>query len=369
MNATEAAAKIREALARFSPVWVSPPVLQPVRFYLEWLGEDLRARAFLTQSEDGHDLCLRPDMTAPACRIALAHHVVPWAVAYEGQVFRRQNAGSQKEQEFVQVGLECLATPPGEADLIAASLEAARACGADPSLRLGHTKVMDALLAGLGLHPLWAARLKAQIRRGAPLRADAPATSAQALTRALAGLAPDDAGAALSALYEAAGITAVGARPPAAIARRLQEKAALAQAPAPTADQMTLLSQALTVDGPVDEAVKALAGLIRNKAVADRAPAQAALDAVAEQWQALIGLVKPPLTRFAPGFGRALSIYDGFVFELEAPALGERASLGGGGRYDALVQAVARDLGRADASSLRASGFALRPARLAEAAQ
>jgi ATP phosphoribosyltransferase regulatory subunit len=213
MSPSEAASKVREGIAAFIPTWVSPPVLQPVRFYLEWLGEDLRARAFLTQSEEGHDLCLRPDMTAPACRLALACDPVPAAVAYEGQVFRRQRAGSARETEFLQVGLECLADPPGEVDLIAAALQAARACGVQPSLRLGHTAVMDAFLVGLGLHPLWVDRLRGQMRRGLVPSAAAPEAGAPALTQALAGLSAQDAGAALTSLYDAAGITAVGARP------------------------------------------------------------------------------------------------------------------------------------------------------------
>jgi ATP phosphoribosyltransferase regulatory subunit len=190
-----------------------------------------------------------------------------------------------------------------------------------------------------------------------------------ALTNALAGLDPQEAGAALSALYDAAGITPVGGRPAEAIAARLQEKAALAKAPTPAPAAMALLSEVLAVNAPVESALSALSALALSAALVDRAPAAAALDAVAGQWRALSNRVGSPEARFAPGFGRALSIYDGFLFELEAPALGERASLGGGGRYDALAQAVARDVGRADAATWRACGFALRPARLAEAGQ
>jgi ATP phosphoribosyltransferase regulatory subunit len=369
MTPAATAAKVRDAIDRFAPVWVSPPLLQPARFYLEWLGEDLRARAFLTPSEDGHDLCLRPDMTAPACRVAFASNPAPAAVAYEGLVFRRQAPGSGKETEFLQVGLECLASPPDEATLIAACLEAARACNIAAELRVGHMAVMDAILSALDLHPLWASRLRAQIRRGVPLNGAAPAAGGHALTHALMGLSADEAGAALQGLYDAAGITPVGSRPAAAIAARLQDQAALAKAPAPSAAALGVLTEALKVNAPVEAAVLELGQLLANPVVIRRAGADAALAAVAEQWRALCGLVDAPPCRFSPGFGRTVSIYDGFLFELEAPALGPRASLGGGGRYDALAQAVARDMGRGDAEGWRACGFALRPARLAEAAQ
>ena len=79
------------------------------------------------------------------------------------------------------------------------------------------------------------------------------------------------------------------------------------------------------------------------------------------------GLVR----RVAPGLGRGFAYYDGFVFELEAPALGERASLGGGGRYDGLVRALQeREPSIATRPAPpRGAGFALRPLRIAEAAR
>jgi histidyl-tRNA synthetase len=71
---------------------------------------------------------------------------------------------------------------------------------------------------------------------------------------------------------------------------------------------------------------------------------------------------------FAPGLGRTVWFYDGFVFDLAAPALGDRESLGGGGRYDGLIRKIAQDIGAENPDGWRACGFALRPERIAEAA-
>jgi ATP phosphoribosyltransferase regulatory subunit len=351
-------------LERFSPVWVEPPVLQPVRFYLEWLGEDLRARAYLTTDDTGHEACLRPDMTTPACRAALAMTPAPAAVAYRGLVFRRQPPGSVREAEFVQVGLEHLA-PVSEAALLAAALESVRACGVEPALRLGHTAVFDAFLADLALHPAWTQRLKAQAQRGAPLSVEAVGGADAAVGQALAGLGPEEAGAALTALYDAAGITPVGGRPMAVVAARLKEKAALRAAPRPDLVDLAFLQDALLVDAEADAALAALAGLVAKRPKGQRAKAEAALGAVEALWREAKALVKAPAARFAPGFGRALRFYDGFLFDLEAPILGERASLGGGGRYDGLITALAKDMGVTGPAT--ASGFALRPQRIAQA--
>jgi ATP phosphoribosyltransferase regulatory subunit len=355
---------IARVLERFQPLWVEPPVLQPVRFYLEWLGEDLRARAFLTCDDAGQEACLRPDMTTPACRAALAMSPVPAAVAYAGRVFRRQNPGSARETEFVQVGVEQFA-PVGEAALVAAALEAARVCDVEPCLRLGHTAVFDAFLADLALHPAWTHQLKAQAQRGASLSVEISGGAETALGAALAGLGPDEAGAALAALHEAAGVTQVGGRSMARVAARLKEKATLRAAPRPSPSDLAFLQDALAVDAEAEAALSALSGLVAKRPKARRDRAEAALAAVEALWRETKALIASPKARFAPGFGRALSFYDGFLFDLEAPALGERASLGGGGRYDGLIKALAKDMGVRGPET--ACGFALRPQRLAQA--
>src|SRR6202451_4741943 len=49
-----------------------PPVLQPAEPFLDLSGEDIRRRMFLTTDPDGHELCLRPDLTIPVSRDYLA---------------------------------------------------------------------------------------------------------------------------------------------------------------------------------------------------------------------------------------------------------------------------------------------------------
>jgi ATP phosphoribosyltransferase regulatory subunit len=44
--------------------------------------------------------------------------------------------------------------------------------------------------------------------------------------------------------------------------------------------------------------------------------------------------------RFAAGFGRGFGYYDGFLFDIVSPALGEDRPVAGGGRYDGLLQTL-----------------------------
>ena len=59
-----------ELLAEFSArnaERIDTPVIQPAEPFLDIAGEDLRRRIFMTESETGASLCLRPEFTIPVC--------------------------------------------------------------------------------------------------------------------------------------------------------------------------------------------------------------------------------------------------------------------------------------------------------------
>ncbi|MBL8548533.1 MAG: ATP phosphoribosyltransferase regulatory subunit [Hyphomonadaceae bacterium] len=350
---------LRQAIDAHAPVWLDPPVLQPAALYLELSGEDIRRRAYLILDDDG-ELCLRPDMTIPALRAAFAQKKTSGVVAYEGLVFRRQSA-TTRESEFTQIGAEWLG-PSDDAAILGCALDACRAAGATPALRVGDLALVAAFVDGSGLHPHWAERVKRALKRPhgfdaleAEIANDAPVARG-ALADALAA-APDPE-AALADLLSAAHIVPVGGRSLGDVARRLSARAEAQRAAKPTRAQIALLHELTHIDAPISKGLAAVEKLLPNVAKS----ARTALDAAAARFAGL-----PKDTRFTPGLGRNLAYYDGFVFELEAPALGERASLGGGGRYDALTQ---RLNGAASKSApIRGAGFALRPARIELAAK
>ncbi|MGE0046690.1 MAG: ATP phosphoribosyltransferase regulatory subunit [Hyphomonadaceae bacterium] len=360
------AAQIRGALEKLSPRWIDPPVLQPAALYLELSGEELRRRAFLVADENGAELCLRPDMTVPALRAALAAGVKRGVIAYEGLVFRRQSEASARESEFVQIGAEWLG-PSDDAAIVATALEACGAAAKNATLKLGDLALVGGFVAACAFAAPWQARVKRALTRAhgldllrAELAAPADGEGA-ALADSLSQLDEARAEAALADLLAVSRITPVGGRSIADIARRLRMRGEAARAPKPTSDQLALLDALMHVDAPIAEALKQVEALTKHKGVAQAAPARAAFEAAAAHVKAIEAAAPlPKATRFAPGMGRGLAYYDGFLFELEAPALGDRASLGGGGRYDALVA-------RLSGEKLEGAGFALRPARVAEA--
>lgn len=371
---TEAAAlAIRAAAEVLQPRWIDPPVLQPAGLYLELLGDDLRARAYLVGGdEDG--LCLRPDMTTPAVRAALAafEWETPFAVAYDGVVFRRQSEPG-RETEFRQIGVERFghrdAIGADEAGVVAAALEA---CGAArPSLRLGDVALFEALVDAHAPGDVWARRFKRAFARPGGLAgalkaaADGAAAADNALAQALAAMPAARAEAVVEELLADARIAVVGGRSIADIAARLREKGAAGAAAPPAPATLAAIAEAVALDAAPAAAFGALSKIARRAA----APAilENALVRAAARW-ADIASAGVRDAMFSAGFGRGLAFYDGFVFELEANVLGARASLGGGGRYDGLLHRVAAsEGGPPDVEDWGALGFALRPQRIAEA--
>ena len=374
----KAAQAIRDAASVLAATWIDPPVLQPSGLYLELLGEELRARAYMLAGDDEDVFCLRPDMTTPAVRAALAgcDWHAPFAVAYDGLVFRRQSDAT-KEAEFRQIGVERFGTRDAigadESAIIDAALRACRAADVAPRMRLGDVAVFEALVDACAFSDAWTRRLKRAFARPGGLAAalkaaksEAPAID-NALGQALAGMTPRRAEAVVEEMLTDARIVVVGTRTVGEIAARLREKGRIEAAPAPDPDLLDIIAEGLAIEAPPDKALADLFQLGKRVIVNNPEPLYAAVHRADQRWRAIAD--KPEAT-FSAGFGRGLAYYDGFVFELEAPKLGHRASLGGGGRYDGLLHRVAAsEGGPKNIDAWGAIGFALRPQRIDEAAR
>ena len=87
---------------------IAPDIIQPADIFLERSGEDIRARTFVFNDPAGNEMCLRPDLTVPACRYHLSHAAQPEKEArycYLGPAFRFPDE-KLSPQEFTQAGLE-----------------------------------------------------------------------------------------------------------------------------------------------------------------------------------------------------------------------------------------------------------------------
>lgn len=327
---------------------IDVPMLQPADPFLDIAGEDLRRRIFLTESETGETLCLRPEFTIPVCLDHIANRAAtPRRYAYLGEVFRQRRDG---ESEFVQAGIEDLGDPDiAKAD--ARSLADAHALltmalpGVPLSVTLGDQTVFEAVLAALGLPRGWQKRLARAFGSADMLAAALSDLADPPANRGLAGdanlLAASGDRAALAAFIEGemqeAGISPSAGRTPDEIARRLIEKAELSRLRL-TPAQLDALKTFLAIDVPLAEAAKALAGFAARSGIAlDGALAlfSARADAI------LSNGLKAGDIAYDAAFGRPLDYYTGVVFEIAAP--GGPRPLVGGGRYDRLLTLLGAD--------------------------
>src|SRR5690606_12945090 len=117
---------------------------------------------FMTQSETGESLCLRPEFTIPVCRLHIASgKSTPRRYGYLGEVFRQRRAGGN---EFLQTGIEDIGDPdPAASDARsvadALSLLETMLPGRPFTVTCGDKSVFEAVLAGLDLPPGWQKRL------------------------------------------------------------------------------------------------------------------------------------------------------------------------------------------------------------------
>jgi ATP phosphoribosyltransferase regulatory subunit len=335
---------------------VAPDIIQPAGVFLDVVGEALRGRTYVFTDLSGDELCLRPDLTVPTCRLYLQRH--PQAdreafYSYNGPAFRFQpaSADASHPREFRQAGIEAFGdkdASEADARTLVLMLRALQQAGLPGwRLRIGDVGLFDALLAAGDMPERWRRRLRHQFWRPDAFRAElkrlssGPARSAASFPRALIDkLDPEDAAGAellVTEYLEAGKVELIGVRSVAEIAEGLLAVAADAKAPPLKPDTAALIDAYVRTRAPAPQATSALRELVGTGS--ERFAA--ALEAYDRRCMLLAESgVDIAAMEFSAEFGRSVGYYTGFVFEIVVDALGPTSPVGGGGRYDGLLKAV-----------------------------
>lgn len=335
---------------------VSPALIQPAQYFLDVVGEALRARTYVFTDPDGAELCLRPDLTVPTCRLHLERD--PRATqgakyCYNGAAFRFQPQGSDAThpREFRQAGIENFgdgAREAADAETVALVLAALRSAGLKGGeLRLGDLGLFRALLKSVDMPERWRQMLMHRFWRPDAFRAELKRLVAgtgagldaerRAFVLTLDANDREAAQAAVAAYLDAKGIEVTGTRSLAEITESLLWVAADAKAPPLPAAMAQLIDDYVSVRAPALQAADALKGFAARSG-SDMARA---VDTYAERVKLLIAAgIDLKGAQFAAEFGRNLEYYTGFVFEVVLPKLGRASPVAGGGRYDRLLRQV-----------------------------
>ena len=320
---------------------IATPMFERADLFAARSGAEIKS-SLLTFHCDHEEYALRPEMTAPACRLvasgALAGRPAPYKLFYVAPCFRYCRPHSGRYREFTQAGLEIIGEsgPGADAEIVAAACRFLRSAGiADFSLKMGTVGVFRELLPS-------------------GLNADDRAAVIGHLDR-LIGI--DERCAALAATGNRGLLDQlkIDRRDFAAmqVQTNYRGEHAIADRPAPSAEELAgrfpreaadTLRRAWSVEGYLSEkTADLLIRVSRIRGAADEIAAQAAealqgagagaaldnLLAVCRLLE-LYGAGRPQVML---GIARGLTFYTGVVFEISANG----RKYCGGGRYDNLI--------------------------------
>jgi ATP phosphoribosyltransferase regulatory subunit len=327
---------------------VEPPILQPADVFLDRSGEEIRRRTFVLTDPSGEELCLRPELTIPVCRLHLqVSGKFPARLSYHGPAFRVQLSQPDRPSQFLQTGVECLGVANREAadsEVLHLAVGGVRAAGLENfTLQIGDVALFAGLLDALDIPAQWRGRLKRHFWRPDYFRELLARLSNGASVpgeRYLAHLGTADeaeARAALSGLMDYLGSAPLGGRTREEIVERLMEQAAEAAAIRLDKKSVALIERVLSVSGPAQKSIAAIRTLLKKSGVKLDAPLALMESRIAAL--AKLGLAEKRVS-FAARFGRNMEYYTGFVFELWSRDSEGPVQIAGGGRYDTLLSTL-----------------------------
>lgn len=342
------AGEIARFLERHDTEPVDIPVLQPADPFLDMAGEDLRSRIFLTESETGDSLCLRPEFTIPVCRDHIAKNArTPRRYGYLGEVFRQRREGGTG---FLQAGIEDLGDPDrsaGDARSIADAHALLRHVLPQTQLRvtLGDQAVFDAVLAALGLPRGWHQKLARAFGTSDQLESALAELAGPRIPADQIGTVGELAASGehaglesyISKAMEEAGLPLTVGRSASEIAARMIEKQRLSAARL-SADALEALRAFLAIRVPLKQASEKLDAFAADTGL-DLEQRLEGFESRVREVEKHAGLVEDII--YDGAFGRALDYYTGLVFEIAVEGSGR--PLIGGGRYDRLLTMLGSD--------------------------
>ena len=338
-----------------------PAILQPTQIFVDRSGEEIRRRTFELTDPSGRELCLRPDLTIPACQWQVkSGRPYPARICYHGLAFRHRPRDGPTQ--FYQAGAELLGLEnraSGDVEMMALAVEALRAAGlAEFKMKVGDLGLFATLVDALDVPAQWRGRLKRHFWRSGYFDAllarmvTGAVSDAERAIDALHGLGAAELRSAIEALLDQEGDAPLGARTREEIVERLMIQASDGAAPKLDAKVAETIKRVLEVSGPAPGALEQIRMLTKSVAAKMERP----LAAMEARLAALASLgIDPAAVRFVAHFGRNLEYYTGFVFEFWTT---DGVEIAGGGRYDTLMESLGAPCGTT------AIGCAIRSERL-----
>lgn len=340
-------AEILQAFEVKGAMRIEADILQPADTLLDLYGEDIRARAYVTQDALRGEQMLRPDFTVPVVQMHMADGAEPARYTYAGRVFRKQEDDPDRASEYLQVGYEVFdRTNPAQADAEVFALIASQLEDINVQPVTGDIGVLTAAVSGLKTSEARKSALLRHVWRPSRFKAlldrFGGRTAMPASRRAL--LSKDDPMAGMG--------TVLGLRQKSEIADRISALHEDAKIDPISKEEVELIEAILDVREVLPNATSQLSDI-----AVDMPSIDAALETIKLRTNALAANgVNTDVLPFEASFGRAqMEYYDGFVFGFSVKSRPDLPYVASGGRYDALCKQLGQ--GR----SIPAVGGVIRP--------
>ena len=163
--------KLRRLFRNYGYFEVETPTIEFYDVFSSGMGLIPQETMFKFFDQQGRILVLRPDITVPVARISATKYremQYPLRFSYIGIVFRYNDYGGGKQNEFTQAGVEVLGVSTSEADaeVIALAINALKAAGLENfKLEIGQVEFFNGLMDETKLAEEELDRLKVMIDR------------------------------------------------------------------------------------------------------------------------------------------------------------------------------------------------------------
>ena len=345
---------------------IDTPLLEETELFVRKAGGDLSGRLYNFTDPGGTPVSLRPEFTSSVIRCYIDNEdslSLPLRWQYSGPVFRYTPTEQGSYRQFTQSGAELLGPSGYDADIEVISLACTglRNLGlVDFQLRLGHLRVLHGLLESFGLsepaklfiisnmndlrsgesdvqglmdHAGEVGLLSGSVDLGFGLESALESMSAEAAEEFILGVLKESMPEPL------------GRRSTDQIIARLLSKVRQANAPAAFERALRLAHLLSSLSGEPRATINAARSAAIECGVDDAPLAE--MESLLERVPQM-GVEESRIV-LDMGMARGISYYTGVIFEI---VHGNGVALGGGGRYDDLVQALG------GSESVPAMGFA-----------
>ncbi len=350
------ASLIMDVFAKAGFERIAPEIIQPADVFLDVVGEAIRGRTYVFTDPDGAELCLRPDLTVPACRLYLERHPSCDARCryyYSGSTFRFQPGGATTEnpREYRQAGIEFFGDGDqerAEAEVVALTQAVLATVGLGHTrLRMGDLGLFKALMAAIDMPERWRTQLthdfwrrdalSQRLRKLTTPFSDREPGPLSVLLEQIDPSRPVAARETVRAYLERENISMFGTRTLEEITNSLIDQASDQHYGPLPPESAELIEAYVSVEAPPRAVGARISDLMseRNFDLSDAlSHYQRRIDMFEEAGVDMSRAV------FSAEFGRNLEYYSGFVFQIDTGTEGSGGYIAGGGRYDGLLQAV-----------------------------